>query len=466
MYVDILIHAPLDSSGSLIRLLRSIEQADYFGSRRPHLTIELPPETDPPTQQFLEHLVWPPIDPSGAPRTSQVTLRHRIPRQSLSTEEAASHFIESFYPARPADSHVLVLSPQVELSPLYYHYIKYNLLEYRYSSYGQGGSTNDLMGLSLELPSTHLNDSAPFDPPPSDIPIVTVTASKSTQTTPFLWQAPNSNAALYFGDKWIELHSFLSNRIAAQKSDSPPNQRPKQISKKYPSWMEYILELMRARAYTLLYPNIPSSDSIVTVHNELYQLPEEYMVQVQRPPPANGAQPSSDQQEPFTADPATHTSPSTHRERPLLSSSLMSILPSAGELPKLDSLPLLSHTGQLITPADAYTLSTSFATDFKREVGGCNEKRSLKPLLKIWRADDLFCFGNEEVVGDLEKKGEQKVDPEVEILKQGEGRGRNTGTEIKRVYGAPVVTKVDQAEEAVAAEFAAHLVRQRGKREN
>ena len=322
------------------------------------------------------------------------------------------------------------------------------------------------MGLSLELPTTHLNDSAPFDPPASDIPIVTVTAPKSTQTTPFLWQAPNSNAALYFGDKWIELHSFLSNRIAAQKSDSPPNQRPKQISKKYPSWMEYILELMRARAYTLLYPNIPSSDSIVTVHNELYQLPEEYMVQVQRPPPPNGAQPSSDPQEPFTADPATHTPPSTPGERPLLSSPLMSILPSAGDLPKLDSLPLLSHTGQLITPADAYMLSTSFATDFKREVGGCNEKRSQKPLLKIWSADDLFCFGDEEVVGDMEKKGERKVDHEVEIMKQGGGRGRNAGTEIKRVHGAPVVTNVDQAKEAVAAEFAAHLVRQRGKREN
>ena len=456
-YVDILIHAPSDSSGSLIRLLRSIEQADYFGSRPPHLTIELPPEIDPPTQQFLDHLVWPPIDPSGARHTSQVTLRRRIPRQSLSVEEAASHFVESFYPARSADSHVLVLSPQVELSPLYYHYLKYNLLEYKYSSYSRSDPSSGLMGLSLELPTAYLNNRAPFEPPSDEDALTGDDTSKSTDTTPFLWQAPNSNAALYFGDKWIELHSFLSNRIAAQKSASPPSQRSKQISQKYPSWMEYVLELMRARAYTLLYPNLPASDSIVTVHNELYQLPQEFAAHAHAgtPPPTDGAMPTSDPQEPFTVDPATITPPSIPPEHPLLSTPLLSILPSDGDLPDLDTLPVLSYSGQLLRPADASKLSTSFATEFRREIGGCHDakKQNNKPVLKKWSADDLFCL-NDAVVEKKEERANGRKRPD---------KNKNAGGDVRKEYGAPVVTNVDASEEA-AVEFAAHLARQAGQK--
>ncbi|SLM40275.1 hypothetical protein LPUS_11022 [Lasallia pustulata] len=455
-YIDILIHAPVDSSGSLIRLLRSIEQAHYFGSRPPHLTIELPPEIDPPTQQFLDRLVWPPIDPSGGPHTSQVTLRHRIPRQSLSVEESASHFIESFYPARSADSHVLVLSPQVELSPLYYHYLKYNLLEYKYSSYSRGDPSSGLMGLSLELPTAYLNDSAPLDPPSDVSALINDDGSESTEPTPFLWQAPNSNAALYFGDKWIELHSFLSNRIAAHDSASPPPKRSKQVSQKYPSWMEYALELMRARAYALLYPNIPALDSIVTVHNELYQIPEEFLAHHQaESPPADEANPSSDPHEPFTVDPTAITPASPSPEHALLSTPLLSILPSAGDLPDLDTLPFLSHSGQLLTLSDAYKLSATFAAEFRRDIGGCRDTtKKRKPVLRSRSADDLFCLDER-----VEKNGGG-----VGVVKDEAGGKKDADWEVGSEFGKPVVVDVDGTEEA-AKEFAAHLARQGGERE-
>ena len=132
-YVDIFIQAPKESSASLVRLLKSIENADYFGIRRPHLTIELPAEVDKPTWNFLQNFVWPPLDWSGAPHASQVTLRHRVPRRTASEEEASARLVESFYPVREEGSSVLLLSPQVELSPLYYHYVIYTLLEYKYS---------------------------------------------------------------------------------------------------------------------------------------------------------------------------------------------------------------------------------------------------------------------------------------------------------------------------------------------
>lgn len=95
-YVDILIQAPSESSGTMVRLLRSIETADYFGARRPHLTVELPSEVDPSTWGYLENLVWPPLDESGATHVSQVTLRHRIPRKTTTEEEASSRLVESF----------------------------------------------------------------------------------------------------------------------------------------------------------------------------------------------------------------------------------------------------------------------------------------------------------------------------------------------------------------------------------
>jgi len=398
--VELLIQAPLKSSGSLIRLLRSIEKADYFDSDRPRLTIELPSEIDPPTQHFLENLVWPPADGAGRPHVNQVTLRHRIPRQSITGEEASVRLVESFYPKSPSDSHVLLLSSQTELSPLYYHYLKYNLLEYRYSSYGFQNPHN-LLGISLELPSSHLNDSAAFSPPLSKPPPFTRTNLKPDQPTSFLWQAPNSHAALYFGDKWVEFHSFLSKSLEAQHSHSPLakplSKRTKLISEKYPSWMEYLLELMRARGYSMLYPQFDSDEAIVTVHNELYQPPEEFASSGSPPFLSNDTTASPDPDDPFTADPSTQplSSKQSNPEPPLLTTSLLSLLPADGDLPELTTVPLLSYAGDHITSADSTTLATFFAARFKSEIGGCtggDVEKHMRPM----SAGDLFCFGDEE----------------------------------------------------------------------
>ena len=268
-----LIQAPSGSSGSLVRLLKSIESADYFGTRRPHLTIELPAEIDTATWRYLENFVWPPVDSSGASHASQVSLRHRIPRRTLTEYEASARFVESFYPVRTEDSHVLLLSPQIELSPLYYHYLMYHLLEYKYSTHGKVIKTYPLlMGISLELPTHFLNDSEPLVPPLRERPPSNRNRRTLGEPTPFLWQAPNGNAALYFGDKWMEFHSFLTARLS-----KPPTSRTKLISKKHPSWLELLLELMTARRNSLLYPTFSADDeAIATVHHELYQVPEEF----------------------------------------------------------------------------------------------------------------------------------------------------------------------------------------------
>ena len=374
-YVDIFIQAPKDSSGSLVRLLKSIEEADYFGARRPHLTIELPADVDQATWRYLQNFIWPPPDFSGAPHASQVTLRHRIPRRTVSAEEASARLVESFYPVRTDDSNVLLLSPQVQLSPLYYHFLLYTLLEYKYSDYSKKTKEGpDLMGISLALPSTFPNDTTQFVPPRRS------SGGEEREKTPFRWQMPNADAVLYFGTKWMEFHSFLSNRLS-----KPPTDDPKIFSESHPAWLEYMLELMRARGYSLLYPNFDFEDTaLATVHSDLFQVPEEFLDKKSKSP---STLPSTDSD--FTVDPGAIKSP-PNVEKPLLSSSLVSLLPSSGDLPELGNLPLLDFQGETITNEASGILSFVFTNTFRGQMGGCADEKEQSPRY-FNSANDLFC---------------------------------------------------------------------------
>ncbi|KAL8672391.1 MAG: hypothetical protein Q9168_003130 [Polycauliona sp. 1 TL-2023] len=434
-YIDIVIHAPPHSSGSLLRLLRSIEAADYFGHRRPHLTVELPTDIDRPTKQYLEKLVWPPVDSSASSHSSQVTLRHRIPRRTSTVEEASIRLVESFYPARPANSHVLVLSPQVELSPVYFHFLMYHLLEYKYSSSASTSTeVQSLMGLSLELPNMHLNESNMFYPP--------MIHSKSKgfddsheEPTPFLWQAPSSNAALYFGDKWVEFHSFLTSRVSLDPATI--SAQTKLISQRYPSWLEYVLELMRARGYSLLYPNFPTDrESIATVHYELFQPPEESIkpkLQTDTSPPP------LDPRDPFLTDPSSHHKKHNTESIPL-STKLTSLLPNRGfAVPALSEFPLLSYEGNEVTSNILLATAQSFSNDFRRQVGLC--RATFNPKIEAMKADDLFC--NHRIDESVGSPSAPSMPPHY-------------------VDPAPVVPDDDAIRQS---EFEAHLNRQAGKKE-
>ncbi|KAA8652517.1 uncharacterized protein ATNIH1004_001421 [Aspergillus tanneri] len=266
IHIEVLLQVPPKSSGSVIRLIRSLEEADYLGSI-PSLSIELPRQVDPQLLRFLQEIKWPPQS------SSKVTLRRYIQPHPMNSAEASLKTIEAFYPRDPNMSHVLMLAPQTELSPSFYHYLKYTILRYKYSKFTEREPLR-LFGISLELPSTFPNNEEPFTPPHSDTSIV---AHNEEPLPLFLWQAPNSNATLYFGDKWVELHSFLSNRLAVQEAVPLPSPQEKTFSRRYPAVMEYILELMRTKGYYLLYPGFLGRESaLATVHSELYQLSEEF----------------------------------------------------------------------------------------------------------------------------------------------------------------------------------------------
>lgn len=370
-------HAPLSTSGSFIRLLDSLKNADFFSSAPPRLTIELPQKINEPTRRYLENFKWPPkAEPNSG---SLLTLHHRISQRGLTPEENSIRFLESFWPANPLFSHVIVVSPQMELSPLFFHYVKYTMLEYKYSETKLDGFEvydENLLGISLDIPSTYLNDSMLFQPPLSN-------GTDKDEVTPFLWQAPNSNAALFFGDKWIELHDFVSRSLSSQHVLPPQvNSNQKLVSKTYPSWLEHVLKLSRVRGYWTLYPNFETSDALASFHSELYQSPQEYSDD----PEMETTDPKGE----LTADPAKHLS-LKQSEKQLATKSLLSILPLGGELPNIRSMPLLSWEGDRIEPAEIGIRAVQFSEVFRNEIGGCKVADAAKLRVDL-SAGDLFCL--------------------------------------------------------------------------
>jgi hypothetical protein len=392
LQIEILVHAPAESSGSLIRLLQSLENADYFGLPYPRLTIELPPHVDVFATNFLSSFRWP---PESRAADSRLTLRHRIHPERLSVIEASIRTIESYYPALIPTSHVLVLTSQADLAPSYYHYLVFALLEYKYST-STLWEVNQLLGISLELPTHHLNGSNTFVPPIED---------DLSQPSPFfLWQAPNSNAALYFGDKWAELHSFLAKRFTAHP-DFAKDLHTKLVSEKYPAWMEYLLELIRARGYSMLYPSFAShaASAIVTVHTDLYQPPEEFL---------KSEAIVSDPSELDTADlvnagiiltahsessavlqSAESTTVTASSILPFLFPKFTPSLQSSGDfmLPSLTDLRMLSFAGEPVSRIALMSQAESYAEEFLRNSGGCGMD-SERTAASGWSADDLFCL--------------------------------------------------------------------------
>ena len=355
--VEIVIYAPSRSSGSLIRLIKSLERADYLGSV-PNLTIELPLHVEPHLLKFLRDMKWP---------SRKVTIRRRVqaPRDITPTE-ASTWTVESFYPKDPSTSHVLILSPQTEVAPSFYHYLKYAILSYKHMSFSEENSK--LLGISLELPTSKPTaEDSPFNPPIGPL------AEDQVDALPhFLWQAPNSNAALYFGDKWAEFHSFLSAHLAVQETKPEVFPNEKLVSQKYPAFMELLLELALARGYYMIYPSFiaKSTSSLAKAHRDLYQLPEEFL----RDASSSKATKEKEPLPPENDDESlNHGYPNTLQpiRKPLSAdSTLANFLDGFSiALPQIKSLDLLSFNGETLSK-DAYQYSTDeYARQFQTRYG-------------------------------------------------------------------------------------------------
>jgi hypothetical protein len=410
--VDILIQVPSDSS-SVLRLLKSIKDADYSGLKPPRLILELPAQLDESVKRQIEHLKWPPHDAHPLVN-SALTIRRRIMHHRSTQEDSAIRFLELFYPTSTRTSHVLLLSPQAQLSPLYFHYIKYSLLEYKFSTFGALDDLNrNLMGLSLELPSVLLDGKTALTP--TNVTDMNTARYSNlfprTPSSPFLWQAPNSHATLFFGDKWAELHSFLGNRVAKHQVSSKVLPRLKLVSESMPAWTEYMLEFMRARGYALLFP-AKMAEGLVTVHDEMYHLPEEFAAVQPGGSGKDDAIPVTD--EPFLrADtPSPNPQQQQHFETPIIPGSqlLHLALPFDGDLPELQHLPYMLHNGSIVHYSAASSAAHEYADAFRKEIGGCTVPRGKRRKVVKGEAGDLFCFGDEEWEEDEVEHEKLQVD--------------------------------------------------------
>ncbi|KAJ6005853.1 hypothetical protein N7451_003797 [Penicillium sp. IBT 35674x] len=356
--VDMVVHAS-QSTGSLVRLLRSLDAADYLGFT-PKLTIELPPQID--QTDLLGQL-------NGLSQLKEhITLRRRVKPSFMDPVEASLRTVESFYPLNPGVSHLLILSPATEVAPSFYHYLKYSILAYEQSA---RTSTSQLLGISLELPSTKPTGKEDAFLPPS-------TEAKSEYIPSFLWQAPNSNAALYFGDKWAEFHSFLSHRLESSGPQASIPSSEKLVSTRYPSFMEYLLEMMRAKGYYILYPSFPGTgaSSLVTVHQDLSQSPEEFIRGTKK-----GVSESKDAGDVEMMPPG---------KTPNQVSTLMTLVDNFDlGLPDLDTLPLLSFDGEQLTQEKLAQQTKEYAQNFRTLYGGCSSYQEGAG----YSSNDLFCLG-------------------------------------------------------------------------
>ncbi|KAI8963882.1 hypothetical protein F5Y11DRAFT_346132 [Daldinia sp. FL1419] len=388
VHIDILIHAVPGTSGSLIRLLRSLSAADFTSSSVPHLTIELPHDIDPSTKNFLESFAWPPAHVPNPTNARHLSLRHRIPRKRMNEEESSANFLESFWPAQSELSHILVLSPQAELSPHFFHYLKYSLLEYKYSAISTHQHWDRrLFGISLEQPLQLLDGKSSFSLPSLLKSDQSSDTSQDEVSTSFLWQAPTSNAVLFLGDKWVELHDFVSKSLEAKQGSEfvPTILSEKVVSTQHPSWLEHALRLARARGYLTLYPGVDTSSNLATVHRELKHIPEEYATE--------------ENSKPLLADDASEEEIENVRQKiragpeiTLAPVSLLDSLPNKGSLRPFGELPILAWDGQETGFEELNSLATKYSDEFREKAGNCGAQVAEKLKEKEWlSAQDLFC---------------------------------------------------------------------------
>lgn len=254
-----------DRPQSLTRLLGSLSHARYFGDQLA-LRVNLEQDCDVETMKIVEELSW----PHGV-----TFIHHRVIHGGL-----LPAVVESWYP-HTNDTYGLLLEDDIELSPLFYAWIKMNILRYRYAAYylsalafiiffRYGDISNRspfLFGVSLyqqkhvELPS---DGRKPFN--------AQTLFSKHgiPYNSPYLSQVPCSWGAVYFPEHWREFHDYLALRFSEALTGIAENIVVPDVRSNHwaKSWKRYFIELTFLRGYVMVYPNYDDFVALSTNHLE------------------------------------------------------------------------------------------------------------------------------------------------------------------------------------------------------
>ncbi|KAI0080944.1 hypothetical protein K474DRAFT_1704236 [Panus rudis PR-1116 ss-1] len=184
-----------DRLESLTRLLKSSNDAIYFGDLV-NMRINLEQASDLQTLRVVQSYQW---------KHGALSVHKRVLHGGL-----LPAVVESWYP-HSDDSYAVILEDDVELSPMFYAWIKMGLLRYRWG-------------------------------------------------------------AIYFPEHWREFHDYLSIRLSGQLPDLPVDAvvAPGVRSSKWTrSWKKYLIEFAYLRGYVMLYPNYAGFVSLSTNHLEV-----------------------------------------------------------------------------------------------------------------------------------------------------------------------------------------------------
>ncbi|KAL9558190.1 hypothetical protein MBANPS3_001010 [Mucor bainieri] len=223
---------------ALARLLNSASSAHYLGDTV-DLTIFMDQTTDQVTQTLANNYKW---------KKGAKSVRHRI-----ATTPKTPVFVESWYPASN-NEYAIIVNNDIELSPMFYIWAKYAILQYRYASFW-----DHLFGISLYAPQVLETD-------PSGRRLFN--ASQTVEDgDAYLMQLPSYSGAVYFPEHWREFHDYITARMAdingfEMQEVTVPNLRSSEWER---SWRKYFEELIYLRSYVMLYP----THSLSTVHLEL-----------------------------------------------------------------------------------------------------------------------------------------------------------------------------------------------------
>lgn len=246
------------------------------------------------------------------------------------------------------------------------------------------------MGISFQSPKTLLDDTTPLTVPVADA------KGEKDGASPFFWQAPTSDAVLFMGNKWVELHGYVSRLLEKQqtRTDTPAFLAKKNTSKKHPAWLEYVLQLSQLRGYVTLYPRPETAATILGTHSDLPNTPEEYMGEETR------------NKENGEADEATS------RFDPASPIDMLATLPREGDLLSLGDLPLVSWSGKPTSLEELEMSSLKLTKQFRQEIGECppsvisDEDEFGRPQRNP-DASDLFCKSKGSGSADTTPEGKE-----------------------------------------------------------
>ncbi|KAL4266854.1 Glycosyltransferase 2 [Pleurotus pulmonarius] len=239
-----------DRPKSLLRLITSLANARFFGDTL-SLRFNIDQSLDYETQHLVDHYTWP---------HGPVFVHHRVKSGGL-----LPSVVESWYPSSN-DSYGLLLEDDVELSPLFYAWVKMTVLRYRYGD--KRNRSPQLFGISLYQPKNI--ELRPQGRQPFDARKFFSRYGHPHPSIPYLSQIPCSWGALYFPEHWREFHSYLSARLAEVYINLERNIVPNVRSNRWKkSWKKFFIELVYLRGYVMLYPNFEDFLSLSTNHVEV-----------------------------------------------------------------------------------------------------------------------------------------------------------------------------------------------------